>query len=212
MSAPERPAIPGAVPMSAPPAEVGWRTVDKLTLDDFRAADWALLDRQREPFYAGRQAERVLGMLVAEQGDPTFGYRINNFQHSLQAATLAWRAGEDEETVVVALLHDIGFIACPGTHGPFAAALLGAYVSERNRWMLERHQIFQLAHLREYPHGDPEARERWRGHPHFAWTADFVARYDQNAIDPGYPTAPLEFFAPLVRRILARPPRPVPLD
>lgn len=212
MSGIERDPPPGAQPLSAPLAEPGWQAVDKLALDQFSAADWALLDRQRRPFYAERQAARVLAMLALEAPDPTFGYRINNYQHCLQSATMAWRAGEDEETVAVALLHDIGFTACPSTHGAFAAALLGPYVAERHRWMLERHPVFQLVHCPEFPRGDPRERERWRGHPHFEWTAAFVARYDQNAIDPAYPTAPLTFFAPLVHRLFARPPQPVPID
>jgi predicted HD phosphohydrolase len=35
------------------------------------------------------------------------GYRITRLEHCLQSATRAHRAGEDEETVVSALLHDI---------------------------------------------------------------------------------------------------------
>jgi hypothetical protein len=95
-------------------------------------------------------------------------------------------------------------------HGAFAAALLGAYISERNRWMLERHQIFQQFHLHDYPGIDRHERERWRGHPHFEWTAEFVEKFDQNAIDPDYDFAPMAFFAPMVRRIFCRPAGPMP--
>jgi len=204
--------IPGTVPMSAPLAQADWHYVDKPTLDEMDAADWALLDRQRKPYYAVLQPDRVLAMFSLGHDDPGYGYRLNNFQHCLQSATMAYEAGHEEETVAVALLHDIGFVACPMTHGPFAAALMGAYISERNHWMLQHHQIFQQVHLHDYPGIDPNERECWRGHPHFDWTAEFVAKFDQNTIDPNYPTAPLEFFIPMVRRLFARPPKRVPVD
>jgi predicted HD phosphohydrolase len=204
--------IEGAGPVAAPLAQPDWRYIEKPDLESFEAGDWQLLNRQRVPFYEARQADRVLALLTAERDDPTYGYRINNYQHCLQSATMAHRAGLDEEVTVVALLHDVGFTTCPTTHGPFAAALLGAYIAERNHWMLERHQVFQLAHLHGYPGIDPEARDRWRGHAHFEWTATFVERFDQNAIDPDYPTAPLDFFVPMVRRIFARSPRPVAIE
>jgi predicted HD phosphohydrolase len=120
---------------------------------------------------------------------------------------LALRDGLDEEDIVVCLLHDVGFIACPDSHGEFAAALLGCYVSERNHWMLQRHALFQDAHCPHHPLAQVDARERWRGHPHFEWAATFVDRYDQAAIDPNYECAPLSEFEPMVMRLFARVPR-----
>lgn len=196
----------------SPLKDPDWRYVDKLTLDDFRAEDWDILNRQRGPYMAEEQARQALRMLTDSKDDTTFGYRINNYLHCLQSATMALRDGRDEETVVVALFHDLGFLTCPDTHGEFAAAFLGGYISEANRWMLQRHAIFQLAHIQGYPDLDPDARERWRGHPHFEWTAEFVAKYDQNAIQPDYDTAPIETFEPMVYRFFARAPHPVPID
>ena len=196
----------------SPLKEPNWSYVDKPTLDDFRAEDWAILNRQRGPYMAEEQARQALRMLKDSEDDTTFGYRINNYLHCLQSATMALRDGRDEETVVAALFHDLGFLTCPDTHGEFAAAFLGGYISEANRWMLQRHAIFQLAHIQGYPGLDPDARERWRGHPHFEWTAEFVAKYDQNAIQPDYDTAPIETFEPMVYRFFARAPHPVPID
>ena len=116
------------------------------------------------------------------------------------------RDGLSEEDVVVALLHDVGFIACPLLHGDFAASLLGAYVSDRNHWMLRHHATFQNLHSPNMPGVDQHERERWRGNPYFDWTAEFVARYDQAAADPAYPCEPIETFVPMVRAIFSRPP------
>lgn len=191
----------------SPLAEPGWRYVEKPELRQFRAADWALLARQRRDFYAKLQADHVLRLLRAMEHDPTWGYQVNTYQHCLQSATMVLRDGHDEETVVVALLHDIGFTLCPDSHGAFAAALLAPYVGEHHVWMLERHGIFQDAHAHEHPDADPAERERWRGHPHFAWAADFALRYDQNAIRADYPNAPLAYFEPMVQRLFSKPPR-----
>ena len=188
-----------------------WSYVEKETLDDFRAADWALLNGQRRIYYAEEQAKQALRLLAASAQDPSFGYQVNNYRHCVQAATLAMRDGRDEEYVVMALLHDIGFIACPQNHGAFAAQLLAPYVGDDLVWLLERHMYFQSLHCRELDGNDRFVRDRWRGHPAFVATAEFVARYDQNTISPDLPEAPLSVFEPMVQRVFARPPRSLPL-
>ena len=195
----------------SPLLEPDWQYVEKVSMEAFSADDWALLDRQRAPYQRQQQAAQVLRMLQASEHDPGFGYLVNNYRHSLQSATMAWRDGLDEEDVVVCLLHDVGFVVCPDTHGEFAASLLGPYVSERNHWMLQRHPVFQMVHAPNLARADARARERWRGHPHCEWAATFVDRYDQAACDPAYECAPLTFFEPMVRRIFERPPRAWPL-
>lgn len=197
-----------------PLAHADWAYVSGVIMDELTPADWAVLERQRLIYRADQQARQILELFAASRDAPTFGYPINNYRHGLQAATLALRDGHDEETVVVSLLHDIGFVVCPETHAQFAAALLGPYISERNHWMLLRHPLFQNIHVHGHPDPafDRHAREQWRDHPHFAWTAEWVARYDQNALDPDYDCLPLDAFEPLVRRLFARPPQPRTLD
>lgn len=188
-----------------------WQFVEKVAMEDFTADDWAVINRQRGPYYRQEQARQVLRMLACSEHDACFGYMVNNYRHSLQSATMALRDGLDEEDVVVCLLHDIGFVVCPDTHAEFAAALLGPYISERNHWMLLRHPVFQQIHAPNLPGVDPDARELWRGHPHFEWAATFVERYDQAACDPHYDCAPLSVFEPMVQRLFARPPQRRPL-
>ncbi len=197
-----------------PLAHADWAYVSGATMDELTPVDWIVLERQRVIYRAEQQARQVLELFAASRDAPTFGYPINNYRHGLQAATLALRDGQDEETIVVSLLHDIGFVVCPETHAQFAAALLGSYISERNHWMLLRHPLFQNIHVHGHPDSgfDRHACERWRGHPHFEWTAEWVARYDQNALDPDYDCLPLDAFEPLVRRLFARTPQPKPLD
>jgi predicted HD phosphohydrolase len=187
-------------------ADPQWRYIEKISLEDFSSADWQQLEQQRSVYLAQQQATQAIRLLSASAHDPSFGYMVNNYRHSLQSATMVLRDGLPEEDVVVALLHDVGFITCPLLHGDFAACLLGAYVSDRNHWMLQHHGAFQNLHSPHLPGVDPQERERWRGNPHFDWTAEFVARYDQAACDPSYPCEPLETFVPLVRAIFSRTP------
>ena len=186
-----------------------WGYVEKFDMDDFRSDDWALMNRQRADYLKEEQPRQVLDMLKASRDAPTFGYAINNFEHCLQTATLLHEDGYDEEDVVTGLLHDIGFIVCPDNHGRFAADLLRTHISEKNVWMLEHHEIFQRVHLHGfYEQDDPNfinERQRWRGHKWYAWTVEFVERYDIVAIDPDKENLPLEFFEPMVERVFARP-------
>jgi predicted HD phosphohydrolase len=52
---------------------------------------------------------------------------------------------------------------------------------------------------------DKDAREAFRGHKHFEACAEFCEKYDQAAFDPDYESEPLEFFEPMVRRVMAKP-------
>jgi predicted HD phosphohydrolase len=186
-----------------------WEYVEKPAMEDFGADDWQRLNAQRASYVAEEQARQALRLLTASARDTTFGYQINNYRHCLQSASLVMEAGHDEETIVVALFHDVGFTVCPDAHGAFAAELLGAYVSEANDWMLRHHAAFQLYHCRECPSIDRDAREQWRDHPHFQWTAEFVEKYDQNAIRPDYREISLDVFEPMVQRVFARSPHSV---
>ena len=56
--------------------------------------------------------------------DTPCGFPVTRFQHSLQSAELAAEAGEDEEYVVCALLHDIGDTLGTVNHPDVAAAIL----------------------------------------------------------------------------------------
>ena len=195
-----------APPRLSPLARPDWRHLDKIALEDMQADDWQLLEQQRRVYLAEHQAAQALRLLTASQHDTSFGYMVNNYRHCLQSATMVLRDGRDEEDVVVALLHDVGFITCPLMHGDFAAALMGAYISDRNYWMLQHHATFQNVHSPHMPGVKQHERDLWAGHPHYDWTAEFVARYDQAAADPDYRCEPIETFVPMVQRIFARAP------
>ena len=151
-------------------------------------------------------ADRVLGWLRTMDGPSP--YQISRLEHCLQTATRAERDGADEETVVCALLHDIGDILAPANHSQVAAALLAPYVSEKNRWIVAHHGLFQGYYWFQYVGQDRHARDRYRGHEYFDACVDFCANWDQVSFDPDYDNYPLEHFEPMVRAVFAREPRP----
>ncbi len=153
-----------------------------------------------------RLADKLLGMLKGmTAGSPPAP--VNHLTHMLQTASRAHRDGADEETVVVALLHDIGDELAPDNHGEFAAAILKPYVSEENLWVVGKHPLFQGFHFFDKIGMDPNARDRYRGHPAFEATCRFCDRWDQTAFDPDYDTMPLSAFEPMVHRVFAKEPR-----
>jgi predicted HD phosphohydrolase len=168
-------------------------------MKDGTAEDYQLLGRL-ESEEMRTFPDRVLGWLRTM--DDSAGYQISRLEHSLQAATRAHRAGEDEETVVCALLHDIGDHLAPANHSEVAAAVLRPYVSDKNYWIVKHHGVFQGFYYFHHLGMDPDARERWKDHPYYQATVDFCENYDQCSFDPDYDWLPLEFFEPMVRRVL----------
>jgi predicted HD phosphohydrolase len=163
----------------------------------------AVHDRQN----AARQADRVLDWLRQMDGESP--YRISRLEHCLQTATRASRDGADDETIVCALLHDIGDILAPNNHSAVAADLLAPFVSERNAWIVRHHGLFQGYYYFHHQGQDRNAREKYRGHEHYDACVEFCSRWDQASFDPEYETLPLEHFEPLVRALFAQEPRPL---
>src|SRR5690606_42006424 len=113
--------------------------------------------------------------------------------------------GREDEYVVMALLHDIGDTLCTFNHPDIAAAILKPFVSEKLHWITEKHGIFQGYYFFHHIGQDRDMRENFRGHEYFEDCAEWWEKYDQSAFDANYDSAPLEFFEPIVRRVMARP-------
>ena len=175
------------------------------SLDGARARDFSEMGAAYEAAVSSKLAGRLLGMLREQRGD-RLGAPIDLYEHALQTATRALRAGEDEEMVVVSLLHDVTETLNPKGHGEAAAALLRPFISPRAQWLLEEHEVFQGYYYFHHLGGDRDAREALRGHAHFNATARWCDEFDQVSFDPTYPSLPLEAFEPMVERVLARAP------
>ena len=191
----------------APLGGADWHRTSGNTFEANTAEDWAIIERQSGIYHHDRQAKEALTFLKSGKDEPSYGWRVNNYGHSLQSATLALRDGADEDMVVLALLHDIGQNIAPTTHGEFAAAMLKQFLSDDYLWVLNYHTVFQRYHRFNHPTSDRMGREKFRGHPAFELTAYFCEKYDQNAMMPDYDTLPIEAFEPLVYRFFRKEPR-----
>ena len=167
------------------------------------AEDWAIIGGEYREFAKGLP-DRVLDHLKLLDGD-FGGFPVCRLEHSLQTATRAHRDGRDEQYVIMALLHDIGDTLGSYNHPEVGASILKPFVSEELHWICQHHGHFQGYYYFHHLGMDREAREAFRGHPHFEACAEFCEKYDQAAFDPDYESEPLEFFEPMVRRVMERP-------
>jgi len=166
--------------------------------------DYLFLEKH-EKNYVNKTTDRIL-KYMSGLTKTLEGYPISRLEHSLQSATKALKAGEDEEMIVAALLHDIGDELAPMNHSEYAAAILKPYVSEKTHWIVERHGEFQAYYYAHHLGGDRNKREKYKEHKYYQATIDFCEKYDQGCFDPNYKSLPLEHFAPMVRRIFSRKP------
>jgi len=166
--------------------------------------DYQLLEKYEKNFER-ETADRILKYLSA-QTTTLEGYQITRLEHSLQAATRAFKNGESEEMVVATLLHDIGDELAPLNHAEYAAAVLKPYVSEKTHWIIEKHGKFQMYYYAHHFGGSRNQREKYKGHKYYQDTVDFCENWDQKSFDPNYKSLPLKEFEPLVRKIFSRKP------
>ena len=133
------------------------------------------------------------------------GYQISRLDHVLQSATRAYESLESEQMIAAALLHDIGDDLAPYSHSEMAAAILRPFVNEEIYWVIKHHGLFQLYYYAHHSGGDRNGRDRFKDHPYYETAVRFCHEYDQNCFDPEYPTKPLSFFEPIIRRVFAKP-------
>jgi len=174
------------------------------SMDTSTAEQWGVIGvetAKNQP----RVAERVLDMLRS-LSDITDGFSTDQLTHCLQTATLAERAGADDEVVVASLCHDIGkAVSVPG-HPEIAAAILKPYVRPEVHTMILVHQDFQGRHYYGHFGGDPDARNKHRDaltDEEWRLAEQFADEWDQKAFDPDYDTLPLEHFEDKVRSVFA---------
>ena len=166
--------------------------------------DYELLEKYEKNFER-KTADRLLKYL-ASQTTTLEGYQITRLEHSLQAATRAYKNGESEEMVVATLLHDIGDDLAPMNHSQYAASIIRPYVSEKTYWIILHHGLFQTYYSAHHLGGDRNARDKFKNHKYYQDTVDFCEKYDQSSFDPNYKSMSLEEFEPMVKKIFDRKP------
>ena len=166
--------------------------------------DYELLEKYEKNFER-KTADRLLKYL-ASQTTTLEGYQITRLEHSLQAATRAYKNGESEEMVVATLLHDIGDDLAPMNHSQYAASIIRPYVSEKTYWIILHHGLFQTYYSAHHLGRYRNARDKFKDHKYYQDTVDFCEKYDQSSFDPKYKSMSLEEFEPMVKKIFDRKP------
>lgn len=173
------------------------------SMNECTQEDWDAIMLHMKP-HASNGGARILDHLRLLEGD-CGGFAVDRLEHCLQTATRAHRDGRGEDYVVMALLHDIGDTLGAYNHADIAAAILKPFVSPDLHWIVEHHGIFQGYNFFHYIGLDRNKRDMFRGHPQFEVAAEFIELYDSPAFDPGYDSAPLSFFEPMVMRLFEKP-------
>ena len=179
------------------------KTVNFTRMEDGTREEYEFLDQMEDEFNKGLP-ERILQSLRKLEHSFS-GYRINRLEHSLQGATRAFRAGEADEMIIAVLLHDIGDDLAPYSHSEMAAAILRPFVSEKIYWIIKHHGVFQMYYYAHHCGGDRNAREMFKDNAWYQDAIDFCHNYDQNCFDPDYDSESLEFFDPILQRVLSQP-------
>ncbi|WP_199724740.1 HD domain-containing protein [Noviherbaspirillum saxi] len=172
-------------------------------MQESTADDWKIIGDEFKS-YAAALPDRVLVHLRLLDGD-CGGFPVDRLTHSLQTATRAYRDKRDEEYVICALLHDIGDTLGSFNHPDIAAAILKPFVSAENHAIVEKHGIFQGYYFFHHLGMNRNLRDQFAGESFYNATLEFCEKYDAPAFDPDYDTLPLEFFEPMLRRVMARP-------
>lgn len=155
--------------------------------------------------YISALPDRLLAALQRLDGSLE-GYQVSRLQHSLQTATRAQNDGADIETIVAALVHDLGDELAPENHSQLAAAIVRPYVRAEVTWIIEMHGLFQMRYYAHFYGKDPDGYLAFKDHPWFDACVRFCEVYDQAAFDPAYPTQSLAHFEPMLREVFSRPP------
>jgi predicted HD phosphohydrolase len=121
---------------------------------------------------------------------------VDQYEHSLQVATRAVRAGADTEFVVVAMLHDVFRILAPATHGEAIAEALGDRLSTDRYHILAFHGVWQ----HDVVHGTNHTED----YKHESWYADAcrLGQWDADSFDPTYPSLDISELMPFLEEFV----------
>ena len=171
-----------------------------ISMEESTTEDWAIHiagQSARRALLPGRLTDMLKRLKFLDDGAP-----IDPFAHSLQSATLAYKDDADDETVFMALFHDIGQFVSEDNHSQVSAAVLKPYLSEKGHWIIKHHGIFQGYYYFHHINQDRHTRDEYRDDPYYDACIEWCDKYDQRAFRRDYPSKPFEFFKPLIERVM----------
>jgi predicted HD phosphohydrolase len=106
-------------------------------MDQSTQEEWQHISEQHMP-YIFDMPKRIMSMLEQLQ-ELSLGFGTDQLHHALQTATMARRAGADDEMVLLSLVHDIGKVINVPNHGQIAAEIIKPYISEDAYHIIRTH-------------------------------------------------------------------------
>ncbi len=179
------------------PADVNpdsFRRMDESTEEQWKVIGKATNENQ------GRVADRMI-MLLESLGEISDGFITDQLTHCLQTATMAEKAGADEEMVFGSLMHDVGKAISVPNHGSISAEIIRPYVRDDVYQSIKHHQDFQGKHYYQHFGVPTNLRDQFKDESWFDLCVQFTDDWDQQAFDPDAETYPLDHFEPLIRKL-----------
>ena len=139
-------------------------------------------------------AWRLLALLETRRGEfAKFDTRIDKYQHSLQCATRARKAGEPADYVVMCLFHDVFGGFEPLMHGNMAGVTLRPFISKRALMACYEHPFAVRDHLAGVQPTDIQRESA--GY-------EFAVTYDIPSFDPNEWIDALPTFLPEIAKVI----------
>lgn len=133
-------------------------------------------------------------------------YQISRLEHVLQCATRALLDNADDDWIVAALLHDIGDVLAPYTHGQVAGEIIRPFVREEVAWVVSHHGTFQMFYNVSLSESLRNSRDKFKNNPYYQSAVDFCENWDQCSFDPEFESKSLDFFIPIIKNVFSRVP------
>ena len=172
-------------------------------MDQSSQEDWEHIRDEHMPHVLD-MPNRIISMLKQLDG-VTLGFNTDQLHHALQTATMARRAGADDEMIVISLIHDIGKVINVPNHGQICAEIIKPYVSEDDYHIIRTHQDFQGEHYYHYQGKPRDLRNQYKNESWYEKAVEFTDQWDQAAFDPDYEVDSLDSFKPLINKFFEVP-------
>ena len=107
--------------------------------------EWEHISQEHAPHIMDMPT-RVIEMLKQLEG-LSLGFGTNQLHHALQTATMAKRAGAEDEMILISLIHDMGKVVNVPNHGQICAEIIKPYVSDDAYHIIRTHQDTSKANI-----------------------------------------------------------------
>lgn len=152
--------------------------------------------------YQENTPKRIENMVLSLRGLHG-GFEIDQFEHALQTATRAERAGASEEIILLALCHDIGKAISWVNHAAVGAEILRPFVSEGTYWIALKHQDFQERFYNHHLGRDTSKHLQYKNLPNYSAAVEFSG-WDSASFDKDYDTFDLPHFEVLLEKFFSK--------